>query len=394
MALTIPRWIAAAIGGWLVLISVILRPEPAETRPYDARRTLVVRSTRAGVMAGMAARRLRAIQLRDSTLGSLSSRRATESRFVVGAGLDDGMRRLVRSLEARASLMRTQQPISGIDIAIVHDTINAVRGGPLARAGLSIAHVLPTTRDDRCLVLGRVVPRDRTADASQWWERDFATEARARTLLGPCGFYEAFGTPGQGIDHWLRNGGWKFGTIGAWNRRFPVEEEWNFYWWARPWFDLIGWPVRSAMSNKGYACVTGDREICRELVLEPFWTSQNERRLARIGREGVVSAGDYADWPSVRILGPGEPALLAEMVRSLGPERFQRFWRSEQPPADAFLAASGQDIGDWTAAWATRSYGERTRGPGVSVGGALFAVVLITLAVVTATTAARRRQVA
>jgi hypothetical protein len=56
-------------------------------------------------------------------------------------------------------------------------------------------------------------------------------------------------------------------------------------------------------------------------------------------------------------LGDADEELLADAVRSVGAERFARFWRSPLGPDSAFRAAAGTAIEPWTQRWLTRVYG-------------------------------------
>lgn len=393
MALTLPRWLAAAVAGFLALTAMILGYGEEQPRPPNARRTWAVRETRAAVMAGNAASRLRAMQLRDSVRWAAGTRRELGSRVLVSAGFSQSVHPMLRSLAARTSMVQAGRAEHGIDIAMVFDTIASLRGRPISRAPLTIAQALPTEPGSRCLSLARVIPRLEASFESGWWRREFPSEENALRLLGPCGFYEAFGAPGRGVDRWLRDGAWRFGIVGAWSREYRTPEGWDAYWNSSvPWHVQAGWPLRGNISEPGYRCVAGDISTCRELVLDPA-SARGAASYRRIGPDGIVSIWTLGWW-DVRPLGTGEPALLAEMVRSLGVERFQKFWSSDLAPADAFLTATGQDLGEWAAAWARRSYGEQSRGPGLNARAIAFALVIVTAALLMVTAAARRRQVA
>ena len=98
----------------------------------------------------------------------------------------------------------------------------------------------------------------------------------------------------------------------------------------------------------GVSCAAGKDEACLRALLEPPTPHPWRRSMGRTA--GVLSTGFYnpfvhgdnawltREWP----LGSREWTLLSDMVRTIGPERFERFWTSDLPPEQAFRAATGQ----------------------------------------------------
>ena len=79
-----------------------------------------------------------------------------------------------------------------------------------------------------------------------------------------------------------------------------------------------------------------------------------------------------------RTLGVRQPFLLADMVRTLGKDRFARFWASSQTPAAAFQAAAGEPVTDWASRWIAAQYGESpSAGPGLTFWAATLSALLI-----------------
>ena len=83
-------------------------------------------------------------------------------------------------------------------------------------------------------------------------------------------------------------------------------------------------------------------------------------------------------------LGPQEPNLLADMVRSTGREKFARFWTSREPVAAAFQAASGESLGSWTSRWASESYIIDPSGPRVPGWSGITCVLVLALGLLVA----------
>lgn len=104
----------------------------------------------------------------------------------------------------------------------------------------------------------------------------------------------------------------------------------------------------------------------------------------------VLGRGRYNRYPS---LGRREPFLLADMVRTLGRERFARFWTSGDAVPVAFEKAAGEPLEQWTSRWIVAQYGPvPPRGAGLNVRGGFTSIVLVLLALGTALGVNARRQ--
>jgi hypothetical protein len=393
MALTFSRWMTAVVAGCLIIAATFLAPRRIKPRSQDARWPLYQREMFASAASLEAATKLRAIELRDSLLPLLdrSPRNAT-SRVIMSSALPPAAMPLITVLRARTEIIRTREAVAPIDIAFVSDTASSVRGRPIVQSRFQVTHVLPPASGGRCLAIGRF------RQAAEWygtggsWWRSYVTSAEmADRLLGPCAFYEAFGAPGQEINKWLTNGGWKYGKSGALAYR-PGRWTQNAYYWATPMWGLAaGWPLRRYITPTGFRCASGDAATCRALVLDPN-SDRAARTVVRSGADRVITQIASDEWTNS--LGPWEPSFLARMAHAIGTEQFRRFWTSNLPPAEAFRAVTGQDLGEWTAAWASEAYGRQRRGAGVDASSAGWAVVLAILALGGAMVSARRRQIA
>jgi hypothetical protein len=110
-------------------------------------------------------------------------------------------------------------------------------------------------------------------------------------------------------------------------------------------------------------------------------------------RTGLDVFDRYWWWRNAEELGPREWTILAEMARTLGPERFRRMWHSDQPVREAFRSEAGMELGDWTRDWSQRLYGDQGRGPGISAFSALMALALAAVAFGFALATVQRRRV-
>ena len=105
--------------------------------------------------------------------------------------------------------------------------------------------------------------------------------------------------------------------------------------------------------------------------------------------------GNGRYYESYRPFGHREATLLADMVRTLGRERFARFWTSVEPVPVAFQQAAGEPLGGWTARWIADQYGPLPpRGAGVNASGGVMSLVFIGLALAIALRVSARRQFA
>jgi len=171
------------------------------------------------------------------------------------------------------------------------------------------------------------------------------------------------------------------------------------------------WALRDALTSRGFACVAGHKPSCQAAVLDSLGSTERPSRQSRFAEvsvrtttlwsDGIVSLSvglDYLrdNWWFIvpRDLGPRDWSVLGEMVRTLGPDRFQQFWNSSLPPRDAFQSAAGIDLGTWTQTWAQRMYGAQGRGPGLTGPQLLLGLLFAGAATATALVATGRRQVA
>ena len=101
----------------------------------------------------------------------------------------------------------------------------------------------------------------------------------------------------------------------------------------------------------------------------------------------------YGNFWYHRPFGRRESFLLAEMVRSLGRERFAHFWTSNETVPVAFEQTAGEPLEQWTSRWAASQYGQvPPRGPGMTSWAWLMSGALIIIALLITARASGRRQ--
>jgi len=384
MALTPLRWMALAVGGALLVASIILEFDSEHRWSEGGRWPRVNSLQRVKSAAGNTADRLVMLRVRDSVLGVLARLPRTDtSRVLMSGGLGKAQHSFLL-LANNTRRHRPARPAMPVDVAFVLDTARFVIGIDRGlNRWIRVDYLLPATASSRCLVIARVRPRELT----YLRQREFT-----QRLLGPCAFYERFGMPGAQVDAWLLAGGWAFARHNSW---FGGPSPWNGPSWV---FEVnrgdVFWGARRWMPPEGFRCVAGEPDTCDRIVLTPAARSSRVEVTAVAGTR-LVSVNSLHEWVGwgPRPLGLWESRLLGDMVRELGPERFQRFWSSSAAVPDAFRAATERDLGSWVSQWGQSAYGEQTRGPEVPRGGVPLGLGVVALSLAGAGVAARRRQV-
>jgi hypothetical protein len=83
--------------------------------------------------------------------------------------------------------------------------------------------------------------------------------------------------------------------------------------------------------------------------------------------------------------------LFWDLEKEFGPERFQRFWSSEQGLEEAFQAAFGESIGAWTMRWARDKIGPMEASKPIPLQASLLSLLVIGLLGAMACGVQRRR---
>jgi hypothetical protein len=92
-------------------------------------------------------------------------------------------------------------------------------------------------------------------------------------------------------------------------------------------------------------------------------------------------------------LGPASGWIVSEMVRTLGPDRFAKFWTSSLSVSDAFKQADPRGLDVWMHDWMLRNYGVASVGPGVTTAGIVTGIAVLLFGVGLAIAIGNRRRV-
>jgi hypothetical protein len=419
MAFRLSSWIGLTAGGCAVAAVALLPPEPARepwawVRPMRPAEQVARQLRRAyNVHRTLAARDAVMRELRG-TGGATEKRMAVVTGRGVPAPLGDALQRLVQPVSDLLDARRTNTRLA---VAVLLDTAGPPANtlgelyypGTTDTAGpaMSWGVLLPEATDGRtCLVvlsiyrrgLGRLrtsgVPHDTMLLRSYWWP--VWDDSFGRSLLGPCGFYAAFGSPGPGVKGWLESAdyipaihaGWIHGRPGA--EPAPVPRP-PLSWWRRSWTWRVGFhPLLEA-------CASGQADRCREAVMAPATAAWIYDRpdfavASQMSPPGVVNVGRLGR-AAAHGLGPNGAQYLSDLVRDIGPDRFARFWTSNAPIDQAFEEATGTTIEAWTMRWARRYLGVTPRGPTPTPTTVVISLVVAAAVLAVGAVYTTRRQV-
>ena len=375
MGMTIWRWSAGVAIGCAAIAALLLpfpppvveRWTPAAPPPLADQ---IAGLTRVAGQAHAAVRAYRAAQALDRWSVARADADTTLVRFdrSVSPALSAQARRIILAQWAALAIPVSAQhaevfvyvdstPIPRADSRVV------ARRPIEPRALVDVAFALPgATGGRQCVALVRM----RGVSAAH------INALRNQSLIGVCGFFAAFGLPGDGVEAWLSRSNFRFARRSDWSvARAPATDAWALY----------------GLSAPATHCLTGDGEACRiALRLEPRHTSETPAFGHRLA--SVLDAGVPPSATAPALLGDANDELLAAAVRSVGAERFARFWRSTSPPASAFLTATGTRMEQWTQRWLAQVYGAPPAQPSARVDD----VVWLSIAAAVALLVTRRRR--
>lgn len=397
MALTPLRWVAAAIAGCLVSGVALLRNDPPSRRESSVEQRLARRAERLAGHATNTADRIHLVQLLDSVNTVVAQPTSPLSvRVFHDAALPAEYAAVLDSAGWRALAPVRDSGHVGVDIVFLYDTVKMVRGSSVRRWYRSRSdYVLPRDSSERCRVIVHIpsFAASRRSPLTVWRSAETAEQ-----IAGPCLYYRAFGMPGPQVDAWLRTRGWSFAEGGSWNQgssqaNFGEDQGWRD---NMPLAAILGMrtsvPFLYGMSINGVRCVAARVDACDRALLE-------KDRFGPVLLNGTLMSQPFRSWYrdgwNARGLGWREWMLLADMVRTVGRDRFGRFWRSNQAVPAAFESATGEPVGEWTTRWAVWQYGALAgMGPGLSRTGGAMTVLLILLALLITVRVGARRQFA
>jgi hypothetical protein len=368
----------------------------------------------AAAALGRANDRWRLLELRDSIVALAPKAADGVPTIIIDPSLPADVRqRLDKAVSSQWKALVPQTALS-VTLAIVVDTAQSPHGHirPFHFAGsIPIDVFLPTTATHgACVSLAhlaggfknvtQLAGDARSARMQNILMQDLLTSETISSLLDPCALIAAFGNPGPHVAEWLRGGGWGEARFANWDA--PASP-----WKAvispdagptKPlgWLNGLGdatWHIRGYVAPPGIACLAGESGSCANILLD-----YRRSTLDSVWRSSVVSsAGTNAMsffLPSAAApLGPAAGSLVSEMVRTLGRERFARFWHSSLPIDSAFYDASGRSLDNWVRDWGVYMYGRAAVGPTVSGVGLATGAIILVLALAAAIGVERRRRV-
>lgn len=381
MALTLRRWIIIAITGFAILPVLLLRD--FQQRPFERqsiRDRLANNAARARRHQVRLAEALSLIRLHDSVRAVLP--RSGSGHTIVDPRIPERYRTQVAALLSDVARLRPEQPRGAVDVAVVLDSAQTFGGHLRNRTNvvLAVEYFAPSDASGRCVVIARI-------NSTRAWNNNMSSLDARERFMGPCAFYEAFGSPGPRIKGWLDNRSWLVaqygphtaGGGGGWFRSYRGAPE----------------DMRSWMSSSAFRCLVGNDSACVTAALVP---SAYERRL--VGLSGALLPPEphrevnvpWWRWERAPGFGPRQASLLGDMSRALGDEKFLAFWRSSLEPMDAFREASGRDFPPWVREWMAGHYPPQETGPTTTRGSVAFALLILVAGVGLAILAATRRQ--
>lgn len=200
------------------------------------------------------------------------------------------------------------------------------------------------------------------------------TGAGASVSRGPCAFYSAFGPPGTRVREWLVSNNLDFARLADWARpQTRVEPPVRIVSSLRYRTVLGDLSLRRLDSR---ACASGRAARCRAALFPDTELERTNRaNLNRYAPDGILD-GWFAMTLWASTFGPPTSHFLSDVVREVGPERFEEFWTSDLPVDEAFASIVGRDIGEWTSDWLAAEIGRYHFGPGVRLGELVMVVLL------------------
>lgn len=343
MALTLRHWVAGTVLVCAAVAVAKLPPSEPPRATYEppwrnlgpARR----RVERLHTQIRDAQRELGAAEYRTAllrTVRAAAPRPGAPPVLVTALKFPPATRRAIE--EQLGAIWREIGPTSG-DIAIgvvVNDQGMAMQILPPATDGHLCAVAIPVEWTLRWMVRSPEPPRP---DQLQPW---------LRNGLGPCAFYAAFGRPGAGVEGWLLARGFDLAIDMDWISPPGADTEFNQGVGVAPKLRVRPFWERDdryGASLDAVACNAWNLARCHAALFDPDTAVLYRER--RRDPPGVITRSWW------RSRGPlyGGSSYLADLVRTVGRERFQAFWSSPAPVDSAFLSGVGTPIEVWTARW-------------------------------------------
>ena len=390
MALTLTRWIGAVAVICTLMTAASLASDPATPRvPIASADTRRLDDLQRRVREGT--RRWEALARRDSVIARLPEPNgvgATTPLIVIDPLLPAEHRSTIeRAVQRQWTSLRIDSARVPLAVAVVVDTTTSI-DGPRGRYGQIAYDYMPpprggTERNQRCVVIATVQSRNIVRPGSlRAFNEAIATPRSASALLGPCAFFARFGKPGLGIDQWLRSRSYDLAAYPQW-WSLPaadgdaIGERWRFA------NDGASSPMPMTwLSPEALGCTAGDAQRCADALAAPAGVHTTPA-------DGLIimRAGRDPHWNTM------SGRYISDLVTALGPERFERFWRSDLDANAALQAVAMIPLNVWTQQWASGLLGEQRVSPALSLAELAAALTLAGLSLALAAWGWGRREV-
>jgi hypothetical protein len=416
MALTPVRWMMIAVASCAVIWIGLLRGMSPVDRPATQTQpawfilrlgdTTISERRLANLVARTNERR-RMLELRDSALANASASPKTSAAgltVVVDPRFSPALREtLVSELEQQWAALGLTSRVPTL-VALVTDTIRAPHGLPRQirlAGGLPIETFTPSSATGgRCLSVAHIAAAPESDNPIVHLVlKNATTKETTQALLGACALINAFGAPGPYVERWMEDTHWQLARLPGWNTaaqpqpRVAQGNSANLVDGLSSTVDA-SWQLRRTIAPGGIACLAGKLGACERAFFEGRTDPSDTAWTAHVISSSGTSATGFFFPIGPSTLGPDDGTIVSEMVRTLGKDRFAKFWTSSEPVHDAFATAGGGDLDAFARSWAQRMYGTTTVGPTLSSLGLSTGTVVVLLTFGLAVMAERRRRVA
>jgi hypothetical protein len=181
------------------------------------------------------------------------------------------------------------------------------------------------------------------------------------SLSGICRWIHRYGLPSGDMRQWIESRGAVVGSALPEFQQGPIRWTVSARFVRRGAFGLPGGPsfvsfggsLIWALEGERDRCLSGDPDACRDGVVG---TADGEQPSSFLGMGPTTGYGTALTGTFGVSAWRQDHYLLSTLERRFGSERFQAFWSSDAPVAQAFETAFGEPMGPWLLDW----YGETT----------------------------------
>lgn len=391
MALTPARWILMALLGAALLATWLVSPD-TPVRVTSAESAEVLHFRRVQRRTFEAAHKLRSRTRADSVIATLpiaGQQNARIPHVVMDALLPPAHRLLVtRTVERQWRTLHIDSALVPVTVAVVLDTASVPSGAAPSRRGeLAVEYAVASpdhpagTR--QCVVIVSIqAPQLARPGAHGRLATRFMPLRNGEALLGPCAFQARFGIAGPRIDAWLRARSYDLALSPAWEPPDREEALRTPGTKAHRTTGQLGGIAARHLSPDAQGCATGRLSRC-EAALAPPASARP------LGPASLVTR--LVPWE--QHWGGLTRRYLSDLVTTLGPDRFGRFWRSDLPPDEALRVTAGMPLNAWTQRWAASLLGQVRTGPAPGSRDVLGAAMLALASLAVTAWGSARRQV-